>query len=278
MVKEWQQATALKNASVSQPWAPLGWSDGVEKDLRERGDMVHCGSMSLAGWSEAAFGDQSTEGKCRLGYVVGPMSSTLKGPRHISQWTSKLTKKVAKSSLGGEVYALRETAGHMLLGKVVYEPFGGMNPGLAGLGDRESLYTHLKTGKRVAEKYLVRHFLSIQQALEGGEVENAFWLPGPGRRGSPPEDPGIGLLQSGALAPPQRRGLEGARGTRGAPEFIAHVHIQGRTGERRGGRRSKIAHVNFLRRGVIPLCFALSPCLRFLYFVVLVWNSDGGNF
>ena len=32
--------------------------------------------------------------------------------------------------------------------------------------------------KMTAEKYLVRHFLSIQQALEEGDLENAHWLPG----------------------------------------------------------------------------------------------------
>ena len=44
-----------------------------------------------------------------------------------------------------------------------------MNPGVAGLGDCESLFTHLKAKRVVAEEYLVRHFLSIQQASEDGE-------------------------------------------------------------------------------------------------------------
>ena len=30
----------------------------------------------------------------------------------------------------------------------------------------------------VTETYLVRHFLSIQQFLEDGELENAYWIPG----------------------------------------------------------------------------------------------------
>ena len=56
-----------------------------------------------------------------------------------------------------------------------------MNPGLAGVGGCGSLFTHLKTKKKVAEKYLVRHFLSIQQALRQGELRNAYWLPGTGK-------------------------------------------------------------------------------------------------
>ena len=40
----------------------------------------------------------------------------------------------------------------------------------------------------IAKKYLVRHFLSIQRALEGGNLENAYWLPGT-------ENPADGLTE-----------------------------------------------------------------------------------
>ena len=30
----------------------------------------------------------------------------------------------------------------------------------------------------ITEKYLVRHFLSIQQFLDEGELENVYWIPG----------------------------------------------------------------------------------------------------
>ena len=46
--------------------------------------------------------------------------------------------------------------------------------------DCESLFTHLKNRNVITEKYLVRQFLSIQQFLENGELENANWLPGVG--------------------------------------------------------------------------------------------------
>ena len=80
---EWQPATALKYASSSHPWEPLGWGDKVQGALRKRGERFHGDSMTLAGWPDAAYGDQSAEGKCRLGYVIGWMSSTLKGPCRI---------------------------------------------------------------------------------------------------------------------------------------------------------------------------------------------------
>ena len=40
------------------------------------------------------------------------------------------------------------------------------------------VFTRLKNRKMVTEKYLARHFLSIQQFLEEGELENVYWIPG----------------------------------------------------------------------------------------------------
>ena len=48
--------------------------------------------MLLAGWPDAAFGTHGQDGRCRLGYLIGLMSSTLTGPVHIPQWTSKFTR------------------------------------------------------------------------------------------------------------------------------------------------------------------------------------------
>ena len=114
VAKDWQQATVLKYASSCHLWITLGWGDSVQRGLRKRGERVHRGTTAPAGWPHAAYGYQSTEGKCRLGYVVGLMSSTLKGPCHISQPTSKFTREMAKSSLGGDVFAPSEMADHML--------------------------------------------------------------------------------------------------------------------------------------------------------------------
>ena len=61
---------------------------------------------------------------------------------------------------------------------VIYGPFEGINPGVAGLEDCESSFTHLKAKKMAAEKYRVRHFASNQQASGEGDLGNAYWLPG----------------------------------------------------------------------------------------------------
>ena len=139
---------------------------------------MRCEATSLVGRADAAYGDQSTHGKCRLGYVVGLTSSTLRGPCHIIQWTSKFTRKMAKSSLGGEVYAFSEMLDHMALLKEFYAPFVDASPDLLGFVDCESLFSHLKKKKTIAEKFLARHFLAIQQAVESGELANVYWLPG----------------------------------------------------------------------------------------------------
>ena len=83
-----------------------------------------------------------------------------------------------KSSLGGEVYAFSEMVDHMALIRELYTPFVGLSPGMAGSEDCESLFNHLRAKKMVTEKYLLRHFLCIQQSLEDKELDNIYWLPG----------------------------------------------------------------------------------------------------
>ena len=78
-------------------------------------------------------------------------------------------------------------------------PSAEVNPGLVALAGRESLFTYLKTKKMVAERYLVRHLSSTQRALAGGELENAYWLPGA-------ENPADGLSRARSYVVP----LQGA--------------------------------------------------------------------
>ena len=111
-------------------------------------------------------------------YVIGLASSLLTGPRPVSQRTSKFARELVYRKLGSEVYALCETAAQMSSLRFFYAPFEGLNPGMIGSEDCESPFAHLKTKKMLAEQYLARYFLRIQQALEKGEVDNAYWLPG----------------------------------------------------------------------------------------------------
>ena len=116
----------------------------------------------------------------------------------------------------GGVYALSETVDHMLSLQDFFGPFQGMNPGVSRVEDCESLFTHLKTKKAAAERYLVQNFPSIQQALGDGELGNAYWLPGAqnpaygltqARGGVVPL---VGLLESGCFNPGYLRPLRGA--------------------------------------------------------------------
>ena len=91
---------------------------------------MHKGALTLVGWSDAAYGKLSEDGRCRLGYIIGLMSSSLSGPCHILQWTSKFTRKLVKSSLGGEVYAFSEMVDHMALIREFYTPFVGLRQSL----------------------------------------------------------------------------------------------------------------------------------------------------
>ena len=71
-------------------------------------------------------------------------------PAHFSQRASKLTRKLAKGSVGGEVYALSEMVDRINLIRDFYEPFQGLAPGAPGLGDCWSLFTHSRTEKSSA--------------------------------------------------------------------------------------------------------------------------------
>ena len=79
-VKEWQQAPVLKYASAPQPIA-VSHAD-VDGRMRARGAEAHCGTAPLAGWPDAAYEDQHSEGRCHLGYATGLTSSAYLGPRH----------------------------------------------------------------------------------------------------------------------------------------------------------------------------------------------------
>ena len=104
---------------------------------------------------------------------------------------------------------------HMSMLREFYGHFTGLYPGLAGLEDCESLFTHLKKSKMITEKFLARHFLSIQQALEQKELDNAYWIPG---KENPADGlaklrseilPLLRLLESGAYNPGILRPLKG---------------------------------------------------------------------
>ena len=149
----------------------------------------------LVGWSDAAFGTHTQDGRCRLGYIIALMSSTLTGPVHILQWASKFTRKRVKSSLGGEIFALSEMWDHMEMIKDFYAPLGHAEIRSYGLIDCESLLSHLRTGRLGTEKFLTRHFRSIMDALENGALGNIAWIPGT-------ENPADGLTKiSSELGP-----------------------------------------------------------------------------
>ena len=73
--------------------------------------------------------------------------------------------------------------------------------GLSGLIDCESLLPHLRTGRSGTEKFLTRHFGSILDALEGGDLGDVAWIPGT-------EDPADGLTRATIDCCPLYRPLE----------------------------------------------------------------------
>ena len=187
----------------------------MDGKIRRRNGKVHGGTLTLAGWSDTAYGDQPSTGKCRLGYVIGLTPSTLRGPCRIIQWTSKSNRKMVKSSLGGESYAFSGIMDHMSTLREFYGRFLDIRPRMVGFEDCESLFTHRKNKEVITEKFPIRHFLAIRQALGLKELGNVYWLPG---LGSPADGltgkkrdlgPLLQLLESGLYNPGTLRPLRG---------------------------------------------------------------------
>ena len=57
--------------------------------------------------------DGPTRPTVTIRLVIRLMSSSMRGPSHIIQWTSEYTRKMVTSSLGRVVYAFSEMVGHM---------------------------------------------------------------------------------------------------------------------------------------------------------------------
>ena len=82
-VKKWQGECAMKYFAglAKRARRSLSCLDGGWGKPRP----IHEDTMLLVGWSDAAFGTLAKDGRCRLGYIIGLMSSTLTGPVHILQ-------------------------------------------------------------------------------------------------------------------------------------------------------------------------------------------------
>ena len=175
--------------------------------------------MILLGWSDAAFGTHGQDGRCRLGYKIGVMSSTLTGPAHIPQWASKFPPKPIKSSLVGAIFALREMGyrwynlrpqmlpgwwDHMEMIREFYIALGHEKIRSYELIDCECLLSHLRTGRFGTEELLTRHFHSILDAQECKALGNVPWIPGA-------ENPADGLTKAKSALEPLSHVLDLAR-------------------------------------------------------------------
>ena len=90
--KDWEKATTVKYASSSSPSDLVPRSGSVDcqaREIRVRGERAHCGTVALAGRSDAARGGQTKECRRRSGYAIGLISSSLREPCYLLQWLSR---------------------------------------------------------------------------------------------------------------------------------------------------------------------------------------------
>ena len=103
-------------------------------------------------------------------------------------------QKTGQKQHWGEMCALSEMVDRACFLRESYEPFADLSPGALGLEDSDSPFTHSKAKRAVAEKYSARHFLSVQQFVEEGDVDNVHWLPGTGNPAG-----GLAKVESGVV-------------------------------------------------------------------------------
>ena len=63
--------------------------------------------VRLAAWADAAYGGQTADGKCRMGFMFELMPSAVRESCHLFHWSSRFTRRAVKSCLGGEINARR---------------------------------------------------------------------------------------------------------------------------------------------------------------------------
>ena len=90
---------------------------------------------------------------------------------------------------------------HMPTFREIYGHFFDLAPGMVGLEDYESLFTHRRNKKIVAEKFLVRHLLAIRHTLKLQASDSVYWIPGLG-------NPADGLTKTRSDMAPLSRPLE----------------------------------------------------------------------
>ena len=148
----------------------------------------------MAGWSDAAYGDQSSLRKYRLGYLVGLTPRNFCGPRHIWQRASKSRRNQVTGSPGGGGYTFGEMLGRMSMLREFHGHFADLFLGTVGLEECGSPSTRLGEDRMIAEKLLVHLSPAIQEASELEELGNLYRFPG---RGNPAD--GMTQLHSGIL-------------------------------------------------------------------------------
>ena len=91
------------------------------------------GTLTLAGRSDATYGDQTKDGRWRVGCLINVLPSSLRGPCYIHQWLSNLTRITVKSSIGGDLHASSKMMDQMALLWEFYTPFADIMPGVVVL-------------------------------------------------------------------------------------------------------------------------------------------------
>ena len=124
-----ESPTASENecSSADESWQP----QAAPKSCPGLNAVGH----TFEGWSDAAYGDQTTGVRGCLGHPVAPLPSPLRETCHVLHWPPRRARQTVKNSLYGEVYAFRKLAKHMGLLREFYASFLYVAPGMGAMED-----------------------------------------------------------------------------------------------------------------------------------------------
>ena len=112
----------------------------------------------------------------RIGAMLTLAEKFPSGAFHVLSGESRGTRRVAKSSLAAEIFAAAESLVFAASVRALRADALSGNIPLAVCSDCESLFGHIKRGKRLSGNNLREHFLRLQQNIARGPVGNVYLL------------------------------------------------------------------------------------------------------
>ena len=143
--------------------------------------LVFSGSMCLDSIHLVLFADGAlggSEGHSRLGALLTVTDKFPSGLSHLVGWESKRLRRVVRSSLAAEIHAANEQTDYANLVRNLYQDVLTGSVPLILATDCQSLFSHVRANKTMAERALQKPFFQLQEMLNNLTIQNIVLLSG----------------------------------------------------------------------------------------------------